>query len=302
MSNLSAILPYFGGKRTLAPKIVQLLTEGRTIRRYVEPFHGSLAVLLALRDSGFKGAAIVNDLNGHVHNLAMCLASYTHSFSLFERLSIVPFSENSYRYATNCLAAYSEHGNSLDVPNGETAAQYFVASWMGRNGETGTDAEADFRKMARCFCCRFTTSGGDPALRWRNAVESIPAWFKTLSDRTQYLSRDALDVVDSTPDGPDLAIYLDPPYLAETRGSARYAVDVEDGTGTLAEGDDFHARLRERLEKFREARVVVSYYDHERLDRLYAGWTKHTIEVAKNTAQSARGASKRAATEVLFVR
>lgn len=299
MSTISAILPYFGGKRNMAAGIVDLLTEGRDTKRYVEPFHGSLAVLLELRRLGYAGQAIVNDLNGHVHNLAKCLADSEYAGLLHDALSLTPFHEAVWRHARNVLSVLANYRNE-ECHNLLVATHYFIASWMGRNGEAG--GEDDWAEAVGGFCCRFTTSGGDPALRWQNAVASIPEWFKALSVRTQYLSRDAIDVLESVPDGDDLAIYLDPPYLHATRGSARYAVDVDDYTGGLGEAEDFHSRLRESLEKFEKARVVVSYYDHPRLDSLYAGWTKHTVSVAKATAQSARGAKKREATEVLFVR
>src|SRR5690606_27445667 len=49
---------YYGGKTTLADKIVQLLPEHD---HYVEPFAGSLAVLLAKPRSAME---TVNDLDG----------------------------------------------------------------------------------------------------------------------------------------------------------------------------------------------------------------------------------------------
>jgi hypothetical protein len=47
--------------------------------------------------------------------------------------------------------------------------------------------------------------------------------------------------------------------------------------------------------------VVVSYYDHPELDRLYAGWSKRRIEVSKATAhQGRRGENAAKAMEVLL--
>jgi hypothetical protein len=50
-------LVYFGGKQTLAPRIAELLPDHL---HYVEPYCGSLAVLLAKRPSRME---TVNDLN-----------------------------------------------------------------------------------------------------------------------------------------------------------------------------------------------------------------------------------------------
>ena len=51
---------YYGGKTTIAARIASLLPEHR---HYVEPFAGSLAVLLAKTPAGFE---TVNDLDGNL--------------------------------------------------------------------------------------------------------------------------------------------------------------------------------------------------------------------------------------------
>jgi DNA adenine methylase len=52
-------MPYFGSKATLAERIVALLPPHRS---YVEPYAGSLAVLLAKPPTPME---TVNDLDGH---------------------------------------------------------------------------------------------------------------------------------------------------------------------------------------------------------------------------------------------
>lgn len=65
---LTAILPYFGGKRNLAPTIVARM---RKHRAYWELCCGSLAILFAKPKSSMEAAC---DLNGSVCNLARVLA------------------------------------------------------------------------------------------------------------------------------------------------------------------------------------------------------------------------------------
>jgi DNA adenine methylase len=64
MSALKAPFPWFGGKSAVAP-----LVWGRfgRVRNYVEPFGGSLAVLLG-RPRPFEGTETVNDADGYVSN------------------------------------------------------------------------------------------------------------------------------------------------------------------------------------------------------------------------------------------
>ena len=63
MSNLRAPFPYFGGKRRIADLVWQRFGK---VDRYIEPFAGSLAVLLAAPEPAPK--EIVSDTNGYIVN------------------------------------------------------------------------------------------------------------------------------------------------------------------------------------------------------------------------------------------
>jgi site-specific DNA-adenine methylase len=184
------------------------------------------------------------------------------------------------------------------------AAAALAVWWMGRNGEAGTDKDwAQLREQTGSFCHRWTDSGGDPAVRWQAMKDSIPQWWKLLTDGpTTFLNRDALEILPEIPDEPGVFIYADPPYLQETRGSARYAVEVEDATGGFREADDFHAKLADGLHRFKTATVVVSYYAHERLKRLYPadGWDHLDATKAKATAHASGETAQ--SPEVLIVK
>ena len=65
IAQLSAPFPYFGGKRTVAAAVWERL--GTDAQNYIEPFAGSLAVLLA-RPGGAAKWETVNDLDGHLTN------------------------------------------------------------------------------------------------------------------------------------------------------------------------------------------------------------------------------------------
>ncbi len=67
--NLKAPFPYFGGKSKIAPFVWDVMGD---VRNYIEPFAGSLAVLLA-RPEGFKGPETVNDWSCHLANAWRCL-------------------------------------------------------------------------------------------------------------------------------------------------------------------------------------------------------------------------------------
>jgi hypothetical protein len=68
--NHKAPFPYFGGKASIADEVWARLGN---VGRYVEPFAGSLAVLLA-RPEPFVGREIVNDLDGLLVNVWRAMA------------------------------------------------------------------------------------------------------------------------------------------------------------------------------------------------------------------------------------
>lgn len=266
---ITAIAPWFGSKRNLAPEIVAELGPHRS---YWEPFCGSMAVLLEKKPCG---AETVNDINGDVTNLAMVVAS-DQGPDLFERLSRTAFCDE--------IHAESKRRMKGELSSLDRAYWYFVECWMGRNGVAGT------RSQNTSFCLRFTSNGGDPATRFRNAIESIPSWWQRFQG-VWILNKDGFTLIESIEDKEGTAIYCDPPYLVK---GAKYVHDFK---------DEDHDRLAALLGRFNRTRCVVSYYEHPRLAELYPGWTKRTFDVSKAMACQGKRDKKNdvRATEVLLI-
>jgi DNA adenine methylase len=171
---------------------------------------------------------------------------------------------------------------------------------MGRNGTAGT-ARLDYQ-----IAVRWTKGGGSPTVRFRNAVDSLPAWHQRLKN-VVILRRDALQIIDRFEDVKETAIYADPPYEAVTRSTGsvkngrggKYLHEFDHSAGMF--GDD-HQRLADALRGYRNARIVVSYYDCQRIRDLYKGWTfiEHTRQKHLH-AQNGRGARPKEAPEILIV-
>ena len=153
---------------------------------------------------------------------------------------------------------------------------------------------------------RWTPGGGHGGVRFRSATESIPLWHQRLR-QVIILRRDLFEVLPKIQDVKGVVVYVDPTYLRETRGGAEYVHEFQDDTGTIFETEDDHARLAREVGRFEHARVVVSYYDHPRLGRLYEGWTKRNMSRQKNLhvqnlhVQNRRGAGPCVAPEVLVL-
>jgi DNA adenine methylase len=271
---IKALAPWFGGKRNLAPWIVAELGPHSC---YWEPFCGSMAVLLSKPIARME---TVNDLNRDIYNLGRCLADAVLAPGLYRRLRRELFGEAFQRDACARLEARP----LAEIPDPQRAGDYMIASWQGRNGTAGTTGALRPR-----ICTRYTTKGGHAAKRWTSVVESIPAWRRRLR-HVSIENKDGFDLITRIPDEAETAIYCDPPYLQK---GASYLHD-------FAAAD--HRRLADILGRFKLARVVVSYYQHEKLAELYPGWTCVEIEVSKAMAnQGSRGAKDVKATEVLLI-
>lgn len=296
VAKIKAIAPWFGGKRTMAPAIV---TELGKHTQYFEPFCGSMAVLFAKERSQKE---TVNDLHGDLINLARVIQSGSAAEALYDRLQRTLFSEGLLDEAGERLEQVKTVNTAGDVDQEsiERAYWYFLASWMGRNGTAGT-ARLDYQ-----IAVRWTKGGGSPTVRFKNAVDSMPAWHARLKN-VVILRRDALDIIDRFEDVKETAIYADPPYEAVTRSAGavkngrggKYLHEFDHSAGMF--GDD-HQKLADALRGYRKARVVVSYYDCPRVRDLYKGWTivEHTRQKHLH-AQNGRGARPKDAPELLII-
>lgn len=266
---INSLAPWFGGKRTLAPLIVEELGKHSA---YWEPFCGSMAVLLAKPVSHHE---YVNDLHGDLINLARVIQDQTKGPRLYRRLRRVWMSEDELQRAKEMLAKTNDAE--------DRAFAYFIECWIARNGVSGTHSSN------ACMCVRYTSNGGAAAKRFRSAVDSIPAWRQRM--RNVFISsRDGFEMLSKIADSKGTVIYCDPPYLVK---SARYVHDFKEMD---------HERLAECLSRFRQTRVVVSYYEHAMLAHLYPGWTIRRIDVDKKLArQNKRGEASARATECLII-
>lgn len=275
---IKAIAPWFGGKRNLAPRIVELLGPHRV---YWEPFCGGMAVLMAKPPCYME---TVNDLHCDLINLARVVQNSRLGPELYRRLRRTPMAEQFFNEAAE---RYKDRGylaeiNALDV---DRAYDYFLCAWFGRNGVAGIGS------YNQGFCVRYTTNGAPAAKRIKSVIASISAWRRRLANVT-ILQRDAFELLERIDDKKGTAIYIDPPYIKK---GTKYIHDFEESD---------HERLATSLSKFTKSRIVVSYYDHPRLEQLYPKWSRREIVITKsiNNQNRRNNKNKRVrAVEVLLV-
>jgi DNA adenine methylase len=273
---ITALAPWFGGKRNLSEEIVKLIGPHKT---YWEPFCGSMAILLAKEPCAME---TVNDLHGDLINLARILQAEASAVDLYDRLSRTLMCEDIYLQAAQRYKTRGYYA-PIDRPDIDRAYDYFIYSWLGRNGTSGEKAST------WNFCVRYTSNGGHAATRFHSATASIPMWHKRLRNVT-ILHRDAFEILSRIEDKENTVIYVDPPYFVK---GSKYIHD-------FAAND--HARLAVELNRFHQSRVVLSYYDHDLLNTYYPAWTRHAIDVTKSMAHGGkRGTCNLQATEILLV-
>lgn len=282
-----SIAPWFGGKRTLAPDIVRQLGPHE---QYFEPFCGSLAVLLRKAESVQETAI---DLHFDVVNLARVLQVERTAIELYEKLQHVLVDERMLDEARRFL---HEGPESQDMV--ERAFWYFISIWQARNGVAGLDRQ-NFQAAVR-----WTSGGGSPAVRWRSAWESIPAFHRRLANVVM-LKRDAFQCLHRFEDKKNTAIYVDTPYHDEARSHGRYLHDFDVPQSGLFtdENADPHQLIADILSEYKRARIVVSHYDCPEVRRIYEGWTFIHKTMDKGICQqNKRGiGGKETAPEVLIV-
>jgi DNA adenine methylase len=111
------------------------------------------------------------------------------------------------------------------------------------------------------------------------------------------LNRDAFKVLAMIEDTDETAIYADPPYLLDSRSGKDRAACYRHEFA-----DEDHVRLAESLRRFKKARVVVSYYQSERLAELYPSWQVLDCTRRKHlSVQGHRGACAQDAPECLVI-
>lgn len=232
---------YYGGKTTLAPQIAALLPEHD---HYVEPFAGSLAVLLAKKPSR---AETVNDIDGDIMTFWRVLRDRPDEL---ERACVL----------TPHSRAELEVAKDLDVEDElERARRVFVRLTQSRSHS--------MRKSGWWF--RLAPSGYSPAAYMASYQERLVPAAQRLAGVTLE-SRDALDVIRDYGTEPTVCIYADPPYVGSTR-AANYGHEMT----TDAQHEAFAQTCHDA-----NASVVISGYDSPLYDRLFDGWYRHEIKAA----------------------
>lgn len=239
-------ISYYGGKTSIARQVAALLPDHG---HYVEPFAGSLAVLLAKPPAAHE---TVNDLDGDLVTFWRVLRD--RPAELARACALTPHAR------AEQVAAYQPATDEL-----EQARRVWVLLTQGRSGtlrRTGWRHYVDPRGSRH--------SMPDYLDSYRGRIAAAAARIT----RVSLECRPALDVIDTYGRHSDVLLYVDPPYLGSTRKGTNYRREMP--------RVDQHAELADALRSCRAA-VVLSGYPSPDYDRLYAGW--HRVDIDTGTGQ-----------------
>ena len=256
---------YFGGKLSVASQIAALLPSHE---HYVEPFAGSLAVLLAKRPSAME---TVSDLDGDLMTFWRVLRD--RPADLERACALTPHARAEH------AAAAARHG----CDDLERARRVWVLLTQGRSGHTWRKTGWRYYQNPR------GSQSSMPDYLSAYVSRIMPAAARLAAVSLEALP--ALEIIRRYGQHPGCLIYADPPYLSAVR-SAR-AAQKRSYAAEMLTGDD-HRELLEALLCCRAA-VVLSGYASDLYDGLLSGWARREIP-----ARAGNGGDQQERTEVLW--
>ncbi|WP_237146493.1 DNA adenine methylase [Mycobacteroides abscessus] len=256
-------MAYFGGKTRLARRIADLLPQHG---HYVEPFAGSLAVLLAKEPSKME---TVNDLDGLLMTFWRVLREQPDE--LIRVCALTPHSRGEY-----LEARAADLGRLNDI---EVARLVWLQIAQGRGG---TMRQTGWRM--------FVNPNGS-SIPMGDYLEAYVNRMAAAAQRLHHVSlecRPGIEVIEQYGSDPGCCLYVDPPYLGDVRRATGNGYRIE------MREPELHVELLESLLRCR-ASVVLSGYDSELYSEALVGWDRTEM-----TATS-QGGTDVTRTEVLWV-
>ena len=255
-------MTYFGGKTRLAQRIAALLPQHE---HYVEPFCGSLAVLLSKAPSRLE---TVSDVDRDLMTFWRVLRERPDD--LQRVCALTPHARAEHQAAFHLSEDLDDLERArrvwVQITQSRGAARTATSSWRSYIEPDGT------KTAMPGYLDGYVARMAAAAARLHNvSLESRPA----------------LQLIDDYGRSPRVLIYADPPYLGSTRRNrARYRHEM------LTDAE--HTELAAALHSVAAA-VVVSGYASPLYEQLYDGWDH--VEIPTSTGQ---GGTRQDRTEVLW--
>lgn len=228
------------------------------------PFAGGLCELKYIK----ARTMLVSDLHRHVINLAKVIQDDKRRELVIKAIEGEPFHPEALALAQERIRTRDRVMVNWPIPDLQDAIDYFICSWMARNGVAGTKNELDAG-----IATRWDAGGGDSAVRFRNAGASLEEWSEIMRGCT-FEVLDVFDFLKRVKDIPEHGLYLDPPFHGKPGEKYLHRFSEKQ-----------HVDLAMTLLEFRHCRVVVRMYDTPFV-RAYYGDERWSWQLLKGRDQT----------------
>ena len=242
------LLKYPGSKNRCAEWIVSNFPANYKKMTYIEPFFGSGAVFFMKERSCVE---IINDINCNIVNLFRCVRD--NPKELAHKIYYTPWSRMEYELS------FEQNDDPV-----ERARRFIINSWFAF-GSKGHFSKGSFRTLKKDN-------------RSINGFSTMPCEIVSLSERlkstpnsaVQIEHADALTLVEKY-NGRNVFMYLDPPYMFDTRKSKKLYEDEL--------SDERHEELLKKVLRS-SARILLSGYNNNLYQEKLSGWhcEKKTVQ------------------------
>lgn len=254
-----------GGKYYLCTWIVENFPKNYQDMVYVEPYCGGANVLLNKEPSQEE---CINDI--HLGLIQIFRALRDEPGEFIQRIKRLTYSQKTFDRLKN--EEGSEFSDYIDH-----AINEFSLRRMSRGGLKSHLAWSTRKR------------GGQPGdvNAWQTIIEELPNIAKRL-ENVYIMNKPAIEVIKAF-NNENVLLYLDPPYLPETRTTVS-AYEHEMNT-------DDHIQLAETVGSFK-GKVIISGYPSKLYNRLYGTWTCKKRAIANHASQQK---SKQHKTECIWM-
>ncbi len=241
------VLKYPGSKWNVARKLVSMIPPHHS---YVEPFFGSGAVLFNKLPSDIE---TINDLDDDVVNLFRCIRDDAECLAMLAMAT--PYSRAEYEAS---FMGVPLTGIQPGDDRYKKACRFLVQCWQGHG----------FRTNGYKVGWKHDVIGRERSYTLRDWCR-LPEWIIEVAERlkmVQIEQRPALEVMGRF-DYEDVFMYLDPPYLLNTRSGEQYKNEMTDA--------DHEEMLLKAMGS--RAKIMISGYASDMYDDYLKGW--HRVEL-----------------------
>lgn len=233
---------YWGAKVRMAPWIIEQLPEHT---HYVEACAGSAAVMAVKEPVELE---TLNDTYSEITNFWRILKDPQTCAELIDLVAFTPYSMEEFQ-----LALENEPRNPI-----EQAYTFLIRMQMAVvPGKTG---------WSYCKTGATGKKANKPG-RWANMPELLTLAAQRF-EKVQITNWDILELIDRL-DAPGVLIFIDPPYIEETRPNSTKS------RSAYVEDEFPHERLIEKIQTTHHASFAATHYPHPLYDQTFPEYTDY---------------------------